>query len=114
MAITRLGFSEVETLNGRSVLVAAVATPGTLVHTAHATSRDFVYLDITNTDTVARKATVEFGGVTSPNDLVEKEIPAESTLRIISGWMLTNSLLVRVFGASASVLTANGFIQRIS
>ena len=63
--------------NGRGVKVAATATPGTLIHTAHATSLDEVWLWCVNSDSAACKLTVEFGGTTSPDDLIEVSIPLE-------------------------------------
>lgn len=101
--------------NGRSVLVVATATPGSTIHTAHATSFDEVWLWAMNSDTTDRKLTIEFGGTTSPNDLVEYTVPAESGANlIIPGWTLSNSLVVRAFAATANVVTLNGFVNRIT
>lgn len=101
--------------DGKNILIAATATAGTLIHTAHATALDEVWLWASNTDTVARKLTIEFGGTTSPNDLVEVFIAAESGAAIIiPGWLLTNGLVVRAFAASTNVITINGYVNRIS
>ena len=101
--------------NGRGVKVAATATPGTTIHTAHATSLDEVWLWCVNSDTVARKLTVEFGGTTSPDDLIEVAIPAESGLVLVSpGLTVTGGVVVRAFAATANVLVVMGHVNRIT
>ena len=101
--------------DGRGVKVAATATPGTTIHTAHATALDEVWLWVVNTDSSTRKLTVEFGGTTSPDDLIEVGIPAESGLVLVTpGLILTNSVVVRAFAATANVLNVYGFVNRIS
>ena len=101
--------------NGRGVKVAATATPGTTIHTAHATSLDEVWLWCVNTDTAARKLTVEFGGTTSPDDLIEVSIPYESGLVLVSpGLTVTGGVVVRAFAATANVLVVMGHVNRIT
>lgn len=101
--------------NGRNIKVAATATPGTLIHTAHATAIDEIHLWAVNSDTTDRKLTVEFGGTTSPDDTIEITIPAEDGLYlVVPGLTLTNSLVVRAFAATANVLLVNGFVNRIT
>ena len=101
--------------NGRGVKVAATATPGTTIHTAHATSLDEVWLWCVNSDTVARKLTVEFGGTTSPDDLIEVSIPSESGLVLVSpGLTVTGGVVVRAFAATANVLVVMGHVNRIT
>ena len=101
--------------NGRGVKVAATATPGTTIHTAHATSLDEVWLWCVNTDTAARKLTVEFGGTTSPDDLIEVSIPSESGLVLVSpGLTVTGGVVVRAFAATANVLVVMGHVNRIT
>ncbi|MCH7910401.1 MAG: hypothetical protein IIB38_12380 [Candidatus Hydrogenedentes bacterium] len=59
--------------------------------------------------------TIEFGGVTSPDDIIEKTIPAESGAKlIVPSYPLTNSLVVRAFAAVADVITINGQVNRIT
>lgn len=102
--------------DGRQILVVATATPGTLVHTAHATAQDEVWLYAVNSDTTDRKLTIEYGGVTAPNDLIELVIPAESGLVcVIPGSSpLTNSVVVRAFCATANVVLVQGYVNRIT
>lgn len=101
--------------DGRNIKVAATATPGTLLHTAHATALDEVWLFACNSDTVDRKLTIEFGGTTSPDDTIELTIPAESGMvTVIPGFLLTNSVVVRAFAATANVVVINGYVNRIA
>lgn len=112
MTITKTKLSG--STDGRGVKVDATATPGTMIHTAHATALDEVWLWVVNTDAIIRKLTVEFGGTTSPDDLIEVSIPAESGLVLVTpGLVLTNSTVVRAFVTTANVLVAYGFVNRI-
>jgi hypothetical protein len=113
MALTKVKLSG--STDGRNIKVVATATAGTTLHTAHATNMDEVWLWACNSDTTARKLTIEFGGVSSPDDLIELTIPPESgPVLVIPGWILTNSVVVRAFAATANVLVCNGYINRIS
>jgi hypothetical protein len=106
--------------DGRAIKVAATATPGTTIHTgsATATTHDEIWLYAQNTDTTARKLTVEWGGTSSPDDLIELTIPAESGLTLVAPGLLIKGnatpLLVRAFAATADVITIHGYVNRIS
>jgi hypothetical protein len=101
--------------NGRNVKVAATATLGTTVHTAHATALDELWLWAVNSDTSDRKLTIEFGGVSSPDDLIEQTIPAESGLvLIVPGLLVTGAVVVTAFASSANVVLVNGYVNRIT
>ena len=100
--------------DGRPIKVVATATAGTTIHTAHASSIDEVYLYACNTQAAAILLTIEFGGVTSPDDLIEFSIPGHSGLYCVCpGLPITNSLLVRAFAATANLITISGFVNRI-
>ena len=103
--------------DGRMILVVATATPGTLIHTAGSVTGDDNYDDIlleaVNSDTVDRKLTIEWGGVTVPNDLVEQVIPAEAGLFLIVRGILQNALVVRAFCATANVVMIRGQVWRV-
>lgn len=104
--------------NGREIPAVAVATPGTLVHTAlaGATGFDEVYLWASNIGAVAAKLTLEWGGVTDPGDHMVKglSIPANSPpIPIVTGQVLNNGLAVRAFSDVASALNLSGFVNRI-
>src|SRR5262245_3555578 len=101
--------------NGRMVKVGATSTPGTELHTAHATDKDEVYIWAVNSDTVDRKLTIELGGTTSPDDTIERTIPAESGLiLIVPGIRLTGSVVVRAFAATANVVLCAVNVNRIT
>lgn len=103
--------------NGKNIKVAATGTPGTTIHTAvtGTSSLDEVWLYACNSDTTARKLTIEFGGTTSPDDTIELTIQPESGwVCVIPGLLLQNSLLVKAFAATANVVLVNGFVNRIS
>jgi len=101
--------------DGRNIKVAATATAGTTIHTAHATALDEIWLWCVNSDSTDRKLTIEFGGVSSPDDLIELTIPAEDGLvLVVPGLLLSNSAIVRAFAATANVLLINGYVNRIT
>jgi hypothetical protein len=106
--------------DGRGILVAATATAGTIIHTAAvtATTLQEIWLYAQNTDTTARKLTLEWGGVTSPNDLIELTIPAESGLVLVAPGLLlkgnATALIVRAFAATTNVITIHGYINEIA
>jgi len=99
---------------GVPVKVVATSTPGTLFHTAHATSSDEVYLYATNTSGTDRQLTVEFGGPTAPDYNIVMTIPAGDTVLVVAGVPISNSLTVKCFAAAANVINVFGFINRIS
>jgi hypothetical protein len=106
--------------DGRPVKVAATATAGTLLHTGSntATVIDELWLYAMNTDTTARKLTIEFGGVTSPDDLIEVTIQPETGLVVVVPGLIIRGnatpLVVRAFAAVANVVTVVGFVNRIT
>ena|SRR6266404_6376787 len=112
MAVTKQFLSG--STNGRQIKTVAIATPGTLIHTADATLKDEIFLWATNSDTIDRKITVEFGGTTVPDDTVEITIPAESgPILVIPGFVLSASLVVRVWAAAANVVLIGGYVNRM-
>jgi hypothetical protein len=106
--------------DGKAIKVAATGTPGTTIHTASSTATDYdeVWLYAQNTDTTARKLTVEWGGTAAPDDLIEITIPAESGLTLVAPGLPikgnASALVVRAFAASANVVTIHGYVNRIS
>jgi len=105
--------------DGRMIKVVATATAGTTIHTASAitgdNNYDEVWLWAVNSDTVNRKLTIEWGGVSSPDDLIEVTIPAESgPVLIVPGWIIQNALVIRAFCASANVVMIGGYVNAIT
>lgn len=106
---------------GRNIKVVQTATAGTTVHATGTSSSilDEIWLWAQNSDTSTRKLTIEFGDVSSPDDLIEVDIPPESgPMLIIPGWLLSGTgaaaRTVRAFAASANVVLLNGFVNRIT
>ena len=103
--------------DGKSVKIAATATAGTTVHTAHATSLDEIYCWVNNTDSSDRTITIEWGGVTDPDNLLVKAltIPANSgPILVVPGLILTNSMVFAIFCSSANKVLATGYVNRIT
>ena len=105
--------------SGKSIKVAQTATAGTLIHTAvsGATSFDEIYLWVTNTDTSARTLTIEWGGVTDPDNLLTKAFSVSASnlpFLVVPGIVLNGGLIVRAFASVANVLLITGYVNRIS
>lgn len=101
--------------NGKNIKITTTASAGDTLHTAHATSLDEVWVWAMNSDTTARLLTVQFGGTTSPDDVVQITIPPQvGPVLVIPGWKLTNSLVVRAFAATANVVTCHVEVNRIT
>ena len=103
--------------DGRGIKVAATSSPGTLLHTALASTAanewDEIVVKAVNTSGSPVKLTVEWGGTSSPDDLVEITIPAESGFtEVIPGHVLQNGALVRAFAATADVIVIHGCVNR--
>ena len=103
--------------NGKGIKVVQTATLGTTIHTAvtGTTNMDEIWLYAVNSDTTPRKITVEWGGATSPDCLIEYTVPAEDGLYLVSpGLLLNNSLVVTAFCETASVVMIHGWVNRIT
>ena len=103
--------------HGRGIKVAATATAGTLIHTAtsSATDCDVVTLYAHNSDTVAVNLTIEWGGVTSPDDLIKLSIPAGTGLTLVCpDLVIRNTLVVRAFAGTTNVVMVQGFVNRVA
>jgi hypothetical protein len=111
----------------RPVTIAATSGTGTLVHTAQAsaTLSDFVTLEITNSDTVARPYIVQWGGTSAPGDnAFEGVVLAGSTETICVKKPIRNALVIRVksetltwidgvsYTGATNILLVSGAVQR--
>ena len=119
MAATALKRKLSGSTDGKLVKVAATATPGTTIHTAVAGTTagtfDEVWLWAVNSDTTARKLTIEYGGTTSPDDTIELTIPAESGFTlVVPGLVLQNTLVVKAFCGTATVVLIGGFVNTLT
>jgi hypothetical protein len=106
--------------NGRAIKVAATATPGTLVHTSVAGTTqgtyDEIWLYATNSSASAVVLTIEFGGTTSPDDLVKISIPPTGAglVCVLPGLVLQNATVVRAFAGTTNVVMVSGFVNAIT
>ena len=106
--------------DGKAIKVAATATPGTTIHTgsATATTIDELWLYAQNTDSVDRKLTIEWGGTSSPDDLLELTVPGERGLTVVVPGLVIKGnatpLVVRAFAETANVVTIVGYVNRIA
>jgi hypothetical protein len=106
--------------DGKLVKVAQTATAGTTIHTgsATATTLDEVWLYATNNHTADVLLTVEFGGVASPDDLIQFTVPFKSGLfLVVAGLPIKGNateLEVRAFAATANVISIGGYVNRIT
>jgi len=107
--------------NGRLIKVGATSTPGTTIHATgtSATIEDEIWLYAVNSSTSSVKLTIEYGGTSSPDDLIEFTVPAESGLYlIVPGLVLTGTgsaaNTVRAFAATTNVINIGGYVNRIS
>lgn len=101
--------------DGKLIKVVATGTTGTTVHTAHATALDEIWLYAVNSDTTARKLTIEYGATTAPDGNIELTVAPESGLvLVVPGLILSNSLVVTAFAAAANVVMVGGYVHRIT
>src|SRR5512143_1212124 len=93
--------------NGRPIPVAAIATPGTTIHTAGAAGYDKLWLFASNVTNAAATLTVEFGGVGDPGDHLVKaySIAANSLpIPIALGQVLKGGVTVKAFSGTGSAI----------
>jgi len=101
--------------DGKQVKVAAIGSPGTTIHTAHATDLDEVWIYAVNSSSTTVKLTIEWGETAAPDGNVEVSLIGEAGYSlIVPGLVLTNSLVIRAFADSANVILINGFVNRIT
>lgn len=104
--------------NGKPVIVAATATPGTTIHTAIAGTNAFdeVYIWVSNVTSAAATLTIGWGGTTDPGNHIVKafSIPANSPpIPVVTGQVMNNGLVIGAFSGTASALNITGYVNRI-
>lgn len=107
--------------DGKAVLVAAIATAGTLIHTGPslATTIDEVWLYAVNTSASSVKLTIEWGEATAPNGNIEVTIlPEAGLVTVIPGLLIvgnaSTALTVKAFAGTASVIAIHGYVNQIT
>ena len=110
---SKIKFSE--STDGLPVKVVQTVTAGTLVHTAHASALDEVWLYAYNGHSADVVLTVEFGGASVPDQNIVLTVGTKSGLAlVVPGLILTNSKTLKAFAATANVITLSGYINRIA
>lgn len=108
--------------NGQPVLVAGTSTANaTPIHATGTSSSiiDEIWLYAQNDHTADLLLTIEFGGTTSPNNLIRQTIPFRSGLYlVIPGLVLTGTgsaaRNINAFCASANLVMLSGYVNRIA
>jgi hypothetical protein len=103
--------------NGRGIKIVPTATLGTTLHTAVSGTAawDEVWLYAFNSGGSDVMLTIEWGGVTDPDDIVEVTIPFQSGwVPIVPGFLLQNSLVITAFASVANVITVQGWVNAIT
>lgn len=100
--------------DGKGIKITQTATAGDTVHTAHATSKDHIYLQATNEHTAAVTLTLEFGGVTVPDNTISFTLQSKQGLEVLlDGLPLTNSLVLAAFASVANKVVLYGYVNRV-
>ena len=105
---------------GLGVKVAATATAGTPIHTAHtvSTTIDEIWLYAVNTSASSVKLTIEWGEATAPDGNIEVTVlPEAGLVTVIPGLVLqgnASAKVVRAFAGTADVIVIHGFVNRIT
>ncbi|MFL0773158.1 MAG: hypothetical protein AB8A39_00160 [Prochlorococcus sp.] len=106
--------------DGRAIKVAATATAGDTIHTGSstATTYDEIWIYAQNTSASDVKLTLEWGGTTAPDDLIELTITAEAGLTLVAPGLLikgnASPLIVKAFAATTNVITLHGYVNQIT
>lgn len=106
--------------DGKGIKVAATATPGTTLHTGSSSNGDLheLWLYAVNSSVNSVKLTIEWGGVATPDNLIEITVPAEDGLIcIVPGLKIKGNatpLVVRAFAATADVIMVYGDVIKIT
>jgi len=102
-------------VDGRGIKLGASSSPGTILHEVSASPiKDEIWMWATNTDSVDRTITIQFGGTGSPEDNIKHIVPAGQQILVCPGLVLSNAVTVRAYGSSGNVLVVHGFVNRIS
>lgn len=117
-AVTKIPFSA--STSGKGILIPQTATPGTPIHVTGniASIIDEFWLWFINSHTADILVTVEFGGVTSPGNVIVLNVPFNQGLVIaVPGLPMVQgggALTVAAFAAVANKVAAFGFVNRIT
>lgn len=106
---------------GKGIKVVATSSTGTTIHATgtSSTTIDEVWLYAYNSHTAAVVLTIEFGGTTSPDNIIKITVPQTAGLTlVVPGLILTGTGAaannITAFAATANVITISGYVNRIS
>jgi len=106
--------------DGRPIAVAAIATPGTTLHTGSGTATTYeeIWLWASNTArNIDQTLVLEWGG-TSASDQMKLVIKPNETVLVAPGWLLKGNagtaLIIKAFTTTASKLNITGYVNSIA
>jgi hypothetical protein len=105
--------------DGKGILVNVTETTGIVIHTCSTDSGqlDEIWLYAYNGHTLNVTLTVEFGGVTVPNNVIVCTIPTKAGLYlVVPGLILKGNatpLIVAAFASTTNVISITGWVNRI-
>lgn len=101
--------------HGRGIKLTGTGTGSSVaIHTgqASATLVDVATLYAMNFDSVVRRVTVEWGATSSPDDLIQLDVPPKSGLvPIVLDLPIRNSLPVKAWADAANLVVIFGFVN---
>jgi hypothetical protein len=111
--------------DGRGILVTPTATAGETIHTgsATATTYDEVWIYAYNSHSAGVDLTIEYGGTTSPDDLIKQTIPAAAAgsyvglIPVVEGLIIKGNaapLVIKAFASVADKITLFGYVNQIA
>jgi len=105
-----------DSTSGTGILVVPTGTAGQDIHTAVSGSSDIdeIWLWASNIHTSAVVLTLEWGDVTSPDDLFKTVIQPNETVLVAPGWILNGGIGVAAFASVDDVISIIGYVNRIS
>jgi hypothetical protein len=100
--------------SGKGIKLSTTASPGTLIHTSHATGKDEIWLYAYNGHTADVVLTLQFGGTTAvDNDIILSVAFKSGLALVVPGLILSGSSVVRAYAATTAVITLSGYVNRI-
>ena len=103
-----------ESVSGRQIPIVNTATTGNLIHTAHATAQDEVWLYAVNITTTSVLLTIEWIGVADAFKIMVGVPSRSGYVLVVPGLVITGGNIIRAFADVASVINVAGFVNRIT
>lgn len=103
-----------QSTNGKGILLDLTATPGSHIHTAADGSYiDLLTLWVVNTSSNIQTVTFEWGGTTSPDNVVEQKFPAKQGFQRLEELVpLAGGEVLRAFASTDNVVVIYGKVTR--